>query len=142
MPAVLTVFGLGVVEVWFAVPAGFALGLDPWIVWACTLAGSILGVGLVAVGGDRLRSWFLRRRGREIVAGTGRIYGLWVRYGVVGWGLLSPLVVAPPMGTAIGLALGAPRRRLFIAVSAGAVLWTTILVGASILGIDVIHRIG
>ncbi len=138
----LTIFGLGILELWFAVPAGFALGVDPLLVWVCTVAGAVLGVALVAVGGDRLRSWFLRRRGREVVSGGGRLYRLWIRYGVIGWGLLSPLLVAPPMGTAIGLALGAPRRSLFISVSAGAILWTTILVAAAALGIRAVHLLG
>lgn len=138
----LTVFGLAILELWFAVPTGFALGVDPVLVWFCTVAGAIVGVAVVAVGGDRLRTWFLRRRGREIVSGGGRLYRLWIRYGVIGWGLLSPLLVAPPMGTAIGLALGAPRRSLFISVSAGAVLWTTILVSAAVLGIRAVHLLG
>jgi polyferredoxin len=138
----LTVFGLAIIELWFAVPTGFALGLDPVLIWVATVCGSVLGVTVVAVGGDRLRSWFLRRRGRDIVSGGGRLYRLWVRYGVIGWGLVSPLLVAPPMGTAIGLALGAPRRSLLISVSAGAVLWTTILVGAAALGINAVHLLG
>lgn len=138
----LTVFGLAILELWFAVPTGFALGLDPVLVWICTVLGAVLGVAVVAVGGDRLRTWFLRRRGRDIVSGSGRLYRLWIRYGVIGWGLLSPLLIAPPMGAAIGLALGAPRRSLFISVSAGAILWTTILVSAAVLGIGAVHFLG
>jgi uncharacterized membrane protein len=138
----LTVFGLAIIELWFAVPTGFALGLDPALVWLFTVTGSVLGVTLVAVGGDRLRTWFLRRRGRDIVSGGGRLYRLWIRYGVIGWGLVSPLLVAPPMGTAIGLALGAPRRSLLVSVSAGAILWTTILVTAAALGIQAFHLLG
>ena len=122
-------------------PAGLALGLDPILIWAATVAGGILGVGIVAVGGDRIRAWFLRRRGRAILSGEGRLYRLWQRYGVVGWGLLSPLLVAAAMGTAIGIALGAPRRRLFLSMSAGVVLWTTIVVGAAVLGVHAIEQL-
>jgi hypothetical protein len=136
---ILTVFGLAVVEIWFAVPAGLAFGLPPLVVWLATLSGSLLSVTVVAFAGDSVRAWIARRRGGSVLAGRGRLYRIWVRYGVIGWGLASPLVFAPPMGTAIGLALGAPRRRLLAWMAVGAVLWTTILVGAGVIGYDLVH---
>jgi hypothetical protein len=137
--SVLTVFGLAFVEIWFAVPAGFALDLSPPVLWLATAAGSLASVTIVAFAGDALRARLVRRRGGSVVAGRGRLYRIWVRYGVVGWGLVSPLVFAPPMGTAIGLVLGAPRRRLLAWMAAGTVGWTTILVGGGVLGLDLIH---
>ena len=139
--ALLTVFGLAMVEIWFAVPAGLALGLPPPMLWLATVAGSLLSVTVVAFAGEALRSWLVRKRGGGMLEGRGRLYRIWVRYGVVGWGLVSPLVFAPPMGTAIGLVLGAPRRRLLTWMAAGAVVWTTILVGAAVIGLDIV-RIG
>lgn len=120
-------------------PAGLALGVPPPVLWLATVTGSLVSVAVVAFAGDALRAWLVRRRGGGVVAGRGRLYRIWVRYGVIGWGLVSPLVFAPPMGTAIGLVLGAPRRRLLAWMAAGAVLWTTILVGGGVLGLDIIH---
>jgi hypothetical protein len=136
---ILTVLSLAFIEIWFAVPAGFALGVSPTGVWLATIAGSLASVSVVAFAGDALRAWLVRRRGASVVAGRGRLYRIWVRYGVVGWGLASPLVFAPPMGTAIGLMLGAPRRRLLASMAAGAILWTTILTGAGVIGLDIFH---
>jgi len=45
------------------------------------------------------------------------------------------------MGTAIGLVLGAPRSRLLAWMAAGTVLWTTILVGAGMIGLDLVHTV-
>jgi hypothetical protein len=137
--SILTVFGLASVEIWFAVPAGLALGVPPLVLWLATLAGSLLSVTIVAFAGDALRTWLLRRRGGSVLSGRGRLYRIWVRYGVIGWGLASPLVFAPPMGTAIGLALGAPRPRLLASMVAGTVLWTTILVVAGTLGLEFVR---
>jgi hypothetical protein len=137
--SILTVFGLATVEIWFAVPAGLALGVPPPVLWLATVAGSLLSVTVVAFAGDALRAWLVRRRGGSVVAGRGRLYRIWVRYGVIGWGLVSPLVFAPPMGTAIGLVLGAPRRQLLAWMAVGAILWSTILVGGGVLGLDIIH---
>jgi hypothetical protein len=138
--AVVAVFGLAVVEIWFAVPTGLALGLAPWLVWIITLAGSLTGVAIVAVGGHRVRTWVAARRRGWMAARTGRIYGIWIRFGVPGWGLTSPLLVAPAMGTAIGLLLGAPRGRLLIWMAAGVVIWTTILVIAGAVGVRLIRQ--
>jgi hypothetical protein len=137
--SVLVVLGLATIEIWFAVPAGFALGVPPIIVWLVASAGSVASLTVVAFAGDALRARLARRRGGGVLEGKGRLYRVWARYGVIGWGLLSPAVFAPPMGTAIALVLGAPRLRLIVAMSAGAIIWTTILVGAGVLGLDIIH---
>ena len=103
---VLAVFGLAIVEIWLAVPTGLALGLPAPIVWVMTVAGASVSVAVVASAGDSFRGWLLRRRGNDGAPRTGRIYGVWLRYGVPGWGLVSPLFMAPPMGTAVALTLG------------------------------------
>ncbi len=135
----LAVFGVGFIEIWFAVPTGLALGLPAPIIWIMTVAGSMTSVTLVAFAGDALRGWLVRRRGQDWPAKTGRIYRVWVRYGVPGWGLVSPLFMTPPMGTAVALMLGAPKRRLVVWMFAGVMLWTTILVVAGIIGLGLIH---
>lgn len=137
----LVVFGVGIVEIWFAVPTGLALGLPAPIVWILTAAGAIVSVALVAWSGDALRGWLLRRRGTDAPPRTGRIYRVWLRYGVPGWGLVSPLFMAPPMGTAVALMLGAPKRRLMVWMFGGVLLWTTILVVAGIVGLGLIDAL-
>jgi hypothetical protein len=139
IPAPVAVFVLAILEVWFAVPTGLALGLAPWLVWTITIAGSLTGVTFVALGGSRVRTWLTRGRRGWLDARTGRIYGIWVRFGVPGWGLGSPLLVAPAMGTAIGLILGAPRGRLLSWMVAGVILWTSILVVAGVIGLRLIE---
>ena len=135
----LPVFGLAVLEIWAAVPAGIALGMPPLVVWLLTVSGSVLGVAVVGFGGGALRGWLARRRGDAILSRSPRLHGVWLRYGVPGWGLVSPLVMAPAMGTAVGLLLGAPKRRLMLWMTAGVVLWTSSLVIAGTVGLNVIH---
>jgi hypothetical protein len=135
------VFGVAFLEIWFAVPTGLALGLPAPIVWIMTVAGALASVTVVASTGDALRVWLLRRRGKDAVPRTGRIFAIWLRYGVPGWGLASPLFMAPPMGTAVALMLGAPKRPLMVWMFAGVLLWTSILVTAGIVGLGLIHAI-
>ena len=137
----LAVFGAAFIEIWAGPPVGLALGLPAPIVWSMTVAGSMTSVTIVAFVGDALRTWLLRRFGKGAAPRTGRIYGVWLRYGVPGWGLSSPFYMSPPMGTGVALMLGAPRRRLLGWMFAGVLLWATILVVATIVAADLIHSI-
>lgn len=137
----LAVFGVGFIEIWFAVPTGLALGLPAPVVWIMTVAGSLTSTTIVAYAGEALRDWLVRRRGKDGPPRTGRIYRIWLRYGVPGWGLVSPLFMTPPMGTAVALMLGAPRRRLMVWMFAGVMVWTSILVVAGLIGLGLIQTI-
>lgn len=136
LPKVATVFGLGAVELWAAIPAGLALGLHPVATGIVSAVGAITSGLAVALLGDRPRAWLVARHGvPPDGGGHGTIRRIWDRYGVVGLGLLAPLLVGAPLGTALGLLLGAPVRRLLFWVSAGIVLWSALLTAAGALGL-------
>jgi hypothetical protein len=132
----LSVAAIAVVELWAAVPAGIAMGLPAPLVWAATVCGALLGIAVVVVAGDRLRTWLVDRFGHGGAREGGRLRGLWDRYGVIGWGLLAPLLLGAPLAAAVGVALGAARRRLLFWLSIGVVVWTTVLTLAVALGAD------
>ena len=137
----LAVFGAAFIEIWLGAPTGLALGLPAPIVWIMTVAGSMTSVTIVAFAGDALRGWLLRRFGKGGSPRKGRIYAVWQRYGVPGWGLVSPLFMSPPMGTGVALMLGAPRRRLLVWMFGGVLLWAAILVVACLIGIGLVHAV-
>jgi hypothetical protein len=62
---------------------------------------------------------------------------IWNNYGIIGLGLLSPLLFGAPIGAAIGVALGAPRNRLLLWMSVGIIIWTIILVFLVLQGISI-----
>jgi hypothetical protein len=133
--SLLAVFGLGAVELWAAIPTGMALRLHPITVGTTASLGAVVGILAVWLLGERLRTWVLRWSG----GATGgryhaRIARFWTRYGVVGLGLLSPLLVGAPLGTAVGMTLGAPTGRLLFWMSFGAVLCAVSLTLAGTLG--------
>jgi hypothetical protein len=130
----LTVFGLAAAELWAAIPAGLALDLHPVLIGVVSAAGAILGVLIILMVGEGVRSWLLRRRGGE-KRRHGRIYRIWVRYGVAGLGLLAPLLTGAPLGTALAIAFGAPAGRLLLWMSLGIVAWSALLTTAGALGL-------
>jgi len=68
----------------------------------------------VIIFGDRLRKWFIKWHYGGKSVKEGRIYDIRNKYGIIGLGLLSPLLFGAPLGAALGIGLGAPRDSLFI----------------------------
>ena len=139
----LPVIVLAAVELWAAIPAGFALGLHPLLIGITAAAGAISGTFAVVLVGDRVRNWLVHRHaGEEGKKQPGLIHRIWHHYGLIGLGLLAPLLTGAPLGAALGLALGAPTGRLMIWMSFGIVLWTTILTVIGALGWAGIKALG
>ena len=132
--AFLAVFLLAAVELWLAVPVGFALGLNPALVAVAGATGAIAGAWGVLLLGEHVRERLLRGQ-KERAPRSGRMGMIWQRYGVVGLGLLAPLLIGAPIGTAVGVALGARPKPLMLWMSAGAVLAAAVLVAAVLLGL-------
>lgn len=130
-----TIFALGVAELWAAAPAGAVMGLDPLLVWLVSAAGAVSGGTVVVLLGERVKAWLQKRKKREqLEEKRGLLFRIWQRYGVIGWGLLAPLLVGSPLGAAFGLVLGAPAKRLSIWLAVGSVLWSAVFSLVSALG--------
>ena len=135
----LTIFALGVAELWAAAPAGAVMGLDPLLVCFVAAAGAVGGGTVVVLLGEKVKVWLERKHKREkLEERRGFLYRVWLRYGVVGWGLLAPLLVGSPLGAAFGLVLGAPVRRLLVWLSVGSVLWSIVFSALSALGLQLL----
>jgi len=142
---ILTVFGIGILELLAAIPTGFALGLHPAWVGVASTCGALVGVVGMVLLGERVHSWILRLHGKRsedsVEKNKGLAYRIWARYGVIGLGLLAPLITGVPLGLALGIAFGAPYKTLMFWSSIGAVLWgVSITLGIS-LGITGIENL-
>ena len=136
----VTVTGLGIIELWAAIPAGTALKLHPLLNGLAAGLGAIIGALLVIILGDRLRNWLLKKKEKE-QKNKGWIYRIWEKYGVIGLGILSPLITGSLLGAAIGISLGASPKRLILWMSVGIVIWTIVLTIISTLGFAVFETV-
>jgi hypothetical protein len=136
---ILTVFGIGIIELVAAIPAGFAMGLHPIWVGVASICGALAGVMGIGLLGERARSWILRFHGKRSAGSDGEKKGLvfrvWTRYGVIGLGLLAPLITGVPLGVTLGVAFGAPNKPLMFWSSLGAILWGVVITFGIALGI-------
>jgi len=134
-----TVFGIGILELVAAIPTGFALGLHPIWVGVASICGALVSVFGTELIGEKVRSWILRLHGKRrkdyAEENKGLVYRIWARYGVIGLGLLAPVVTGVPLGVALGIAFGVPTRTLMFWSSFGAILWGVCITAGIALGI-------
>jgi membrane protein YqaA with SNARE-associated domain len=138
----LSVFGLSIIELWVAIPTGFAFNLNPAAIAVMASLGSIFGAIIDVWAGDKLRSRIIKwRYGENGGPKQGRLFKLWNRYGVVGLGLLSPLLLGAPLGVAVGLVFGAERWRLLLWISVGIIAWSILLTAIGSVSFEVIKTL-
>ncbi|HEX2905216.1 MAG TPA: hypothetical protein VHO69_00040 [Phototrophicaceae bacterium] len=136
LPKIISVFGLAWLYFWPSIPAGLALGLSPVVVILTTVLSYASGAAVMTLLGGPLRVWLLKRIGNRAVIQPGtRLYDVWERFGVIGLGLMSPVVFGAQIGAAIGLTLNAPPRRLFWWLAVGGLVWSVVLTALVSLGV-------
>ncbi len=118
---ILTVAGLASFEIYAAIPAGFAFGLSPWIIFFASVTGGLAGVFVAAYLGDRIRKLFSRNKAPKEKNTTSLVYRLWNKYGVIGLGFLGTLTVGAPVSLAVGIGFAAPLQKLVIWCSIGVI---------------------
>ena len=133
--SLIAVFGASIIELWLGIPLGFFLNLNPVLIVIISAAGSILSAYLVIILGEGIRKRFIKWRYGEQLIKKGRIYDIWNKYGIIGLGLLSPLLFGAPIGAALGIGLKAPRYRLLSWMSIGIVIWSIILTTSGFFGL-------
>ncbi|MDO9376485.1 MAG: hypothetical protein V4725_04590 [Bacteroidota bacterium] len=110
---VITVAGLASFEIYAAIPAGFAFGLSPWVIFFASVTGGLVGVFVAAYLGDAIRKFFNRnKKPKEPKPETSLIYRIWNKYGIIGLGFLGTLTVGAPVSLAVGIGLKAPLQKL------------------------------
>ncbi|WP_232700139.1 small multi-drug export protein [Brevibacillus daliensis] len=129
-----TVVGMGMLELWAAIPFGFMLQLSPVTTAILSAVGAILSAGIVIFLGGSFRQWLLKRLEKQSKRQS-RITRIWQKYGVIGLGLISPLLLGAPLGAAIGISLGSPSDKLMFWMTVGIVIWSAILTSAVALGV-------
>jgi hypothetical protein len=133
---ILSVLGFGAAFFWGAFPAGYAAGFPLLFTCAVAAAGGIGAVLLVTALGRPLQAWAERRFARRLEKiRAHRIHRIWEKYGVIGLGLLSPVLFGAPQCTLLGLLFGAPPARMAFWASCGVLVWTALVGGLILLGV-------
>lgn len=110
---ILTVAALASFEIYAAIPTGFAFDLSPWIIFFSTMAGGLAGVFITAFLGDKIRKLFTKKKSsKEEKPKAGFAHRIWLKYGIIGLGLVGTMTVGAPASIAVGVGFNAPLRKL------------------------------
>lgn len=110
---ILTVAGLATFEIYAAIPAGFAFGLSPLIIFFASVTGGLAGVFVVAFLGDKIRSLFPKKKvGKEPSRKHLMMLKVWNKYGIIGLGFFGTFLVGAPVSIAVGVGLNADLKKL------------------------------
>lgn len=113
---ILTVAGLATFEIYAAIPAGFAFGLSPWVIFLASITGGLVGAVVAAFFGDKIRAFFHRKK-KPATDETKKhpvITKLWNKYGIVGLGTIGTLTVGAPISIAVGTGLNVNLKKLLL----------------------------
>ncbi|MBI4814586.1 MAG: small multi-drug export protein [Methanobacterium sp.] len=142
LESILVIFAASVAELWVAIPLGLVMKINPIIIATVSAAGAIFAAACVTLLGDNLRAHILKWKydDEEALKET-RLYNVWNKYGVIGLGLLSPLIFGAPLGAAVGIALGARKNGLLLWMSIGIIIWSISLTVAGSMGLLALETI-
>ena len=110
---IVAVAALASFEIYAAIPAGFAFGLNPWVIFLASITGGLAGVFIAAFLGDKIRKFVSRyKKKKEEKPRTSLIYRIWNKYGIIGLGFLGTITVGAPVSIAVGVGFNAPLQKL------------------------------
>lgn len=130
----LTVYLLGILELWIAIPAGIALKMPVVAAALVSDAGALTGGVIVFAVGAPLRNWLLRRKTKKSGSLDSTIQKIWNEFGIAGLGLVAPFFTGVHLGTAIALAFGCSWRKTLLWMTIGTMLWSVIIAVAAAAG--------
>ena len=135
--ALITVFLLGFVDIFFPLPMIIAMDgpMEPAFL-VVGLSGTASSLFFI-YGSRPIRRWTVRRYGMDSVIFT-RTERFMVKYGAAGVGLLAPIILGQALTAVAAVVLGAPTRKLAAWMIAGIWVWTAIYYIAVLLGVSVI----
>jgi membrane protein DedA with SNARE-associated domain len=132
-----SVFGLSMLKFILGPVTSVSLGLSVIEGYILTVSGMMLTVAIITILGPKFRKKILERfyPNRKMFTNRNRqIVVLWRKYGLWSIALLTPLLLSPPLGTFIAVALGEGKRKILIYMFISALFWGLIL---SLLGSQV-----
>lgn len=136
----ISVFLIGILELWGAIPTGLALKLNPLYVATVSAVGAITSALLVLIIGEPLRKWIMSLKKTNLDKTNGKLKRIWEKYGIIGLCLISPLLLGAHLGAAIGLTLGGKKAMIALWMTISCLIWSSIFTFLGTMGISVFQK--
>lgn len=127
---ILTIYVLCMFKIIFGPTMGYAAGLSPLLTVIITVAGMMTTILIFTFFGEKLRERILRRylKPKKVFTPKNRRFvKIWRKYGELGISFLTPILLSPPGGAIIAMALGGSRKKTIGYMLLWSVVWSTII---------------
>jgi membrane protein YqaA with SNARE-associated domain len=123
---ILTVAGLATFEIYAAIPTGFVMSLPAWVIAVASTVGGIIGAFAATFLGEKVKAWLARYRKpkppRPAEQKPGLAQRIWLKYGLIGLGVIGTIVIGAPLSIAAGVGFNVPLQRLLFWCCIGVVV--------------------
>jgi hypothetical protein len=136
----ISVFLVGIVELWGAIPAGMALKLNPVLIVLCAALGGSTAAVIVLLIGEPIRKWLMSFKKSNIDKPGGRLKRIWEKFGESGLCLVAPLLLGVHIGAAVGLSLGGNRVKIAIWMTLSCFIWAVIFTVIGEMGFSLFQK--
>jgi membrane protein YqaA with SNARE-associated domain len=137
----LLIFGISTGEIWVAVPVGIAYKLNPVLVLLISTAGALTGMFVILFIGGKIRNFITKRVKKKEEKKESNLIKIWRKYGVIGLGIIGPVIVGSPVVAALGILLNADRKKLLISSAIGILIRATSFTLAAYYGIHLFRSL-
>ena len=127
---ILTIYFLCMFKIIFGPTMGYAAGFSPLLSVIITVAGMMTTILIFTFFGERLRATILQRflKPKKVFTPKNRRFvKIWKKYGEIGIAFLTPILLSPPGGAIIAMALGGSRKKTVAYMFLWSVVWSTII---------------
>ena len=127
---VLTIYFLSMFKIIFGPTMGYAAGYSPLVSVIITVAGMMTTVLIITFFGEKFRATILQRfiKPKKVFTPKNRRFvKIWLKYGEIGIAFLTPILLSPPGGSIIAMALGGSRNKTIGYMFLWSVVWSTII---------------
>jgi hypothetical protein len=127
---ILTIYVLCMFKIVFGPTMGYAAGLSPLLTVIITVAGMMTTVFIFTFFGEIIREKVLRRfiKPKKVFTKRNRRFvKIWRKYGELGVSFLTPILLSPPGGSILAIALGGSRKKTIGYMFLWSVVWSTII---------------
>lgn len=126
----MTIYVLCMFKIIFGPTMGYAAGLSPLLTVLITVAGMMTTVLIFTFFGKIIREKILGRfiKPKKVFTKKNRRFvKIWRKYGELGVAFLTPILLSPPGGSIIAMALGGSRKKTIGYMFLWSVVWSTVI---------------
>jgi hypothetical protein len=137
------IFLLGAAGIWKAIPVGFILDMDPFLIALTTIFGQTAAIIIIFFFGRKIKNYFAGRMTKKtrFQNRSEKFRKIFDKYGAMGVGFIGSFIFGPNMTMILGLFVVKNEARLLGWTIVGTIFWTAVLTIIATYSIELFNRL-